>query len=87
MFYETWLTFILFFNLFLVKVNLELKRQSNEILVPQFFSSFKPAWATDQRVKIFSNLVSFSLRYSKFSIENTDSAQYDTARSQNKFLS
>ena len=45
-------------------------------------SSFEPAWATDQWVKIFSNLVSFSLRYSNFNIEKTDSAQYHTALSQ-----
>ena len=28
-----------------------LKGQSNEIFDPQFFSSFEPAWATDQWVK------------------------------------
>ena len=44
-----------------------LKGQSNEIFDPQLFSSFKPAWATDQWVKIVSFLVSFSPRYSNFS--------------------
>ena len=34
---------------------------------PPFFSSFEPAWATDQQVKTFSILVSFSPRYSYFS--------------------
>ena len=41
-----------------------LKGQSNKIFDPQFFS-FEPAWATDHWVKI----VSFSPRYSKFSIK------------------
>ena len=45
----------------------QLKGQSNEIFDPQFFSSFEPAWATDQWVKIFSILVSFSPRYSYLS--------------------
>ena len=40
--------------------------QSNEIFDPQFFSSFKPAWATDQWVKIVQFLVLFSPRYSNF---------------------
>ena len=31
-----------------------------------FFSSFRPAWATDQWVKIFSILVKFSLSYLNF---------------------
>ena len=44
-----------------------LKGQSNEILDPYLFSSFEPAWAADQQVKIFSILVSFSPRYSYFS--------------------
>ena len=44
-----------------------LKGQSNEIFDPQFLSSFEPAWAFDQWVKIFSFLVSFSPRYSSFS--------------------
>ena len=61
-----------------------LKVQSNEIFDPQFFSSFKLAWATDQRVKIFLNLISFSPRYSKFSIEKTDSAKYHSALSKKK---
>ena len=64
-----------------------LKEQSNEIFDPQFFSSFELVWATDQWVKIFSNLVSFLPRYSKFSIEKTDYAQYHTARSQTKISS
>ena len=43
------------------------KGQSNEIFHPNFFfSSFEPAWATDQCVKIFSILVKFSLSYSNF---------------------
>ena len=41
-----------------------LKGQSNEIFDPQFFSSFEPAGATYQWVKIVSFLVSFSPRYS-----------------------
>ena len=41
-----------------------LKGQSNEIFDPQFFSSFEPAWATDQWVKTVSLLVLFSPRYS-----------------------
>ena len=43
-----------------------LKGQSNEIFDLQFFSSIEPAWATDQWVKIFSNLVRFLLSYSNF---------------------
>ena len=39
--------------------SLILKGQSNEIFDLQFFSSIEPAWATDQWVKIFSNLVRF----------------------------
>ena len=39
-----------------------LKGQSNEIFDRQFISSFKPAWATDEWVKIFSTSVSFSFR-------------------------
>ena len=50
-----------------------LKGQSNEIFDLQFFSPFEPAWAPDQCVKIFSIFVWFSLRYSNFSIEKTDS--------------
>ena len=45
---------------------LYLQGQSNEIFEFQLFSSFEPAWATDLRVKIFSILVNFSLRYSNF---------------------
>ena len=43
-----------------------LKGQSNEIFDLQFFSSFEPAWATDQWVKIFLILIKFSLSYSSF---------------------
>ena len=59
-----------------------LKGQSSKIFDLQFFSSFEPAWATDQWVKTVSFLVSFSSRYSNLSIEKTDSAQYHTAQSQ-----
>ena len=48
-----------------------LKGQSNEILDPQFISSFKPIWAPDKQAKVFSNFVSISLRYSNFSIEKS----------------
>ena len=51
---------------------------------PPVFSSFQPAWATDQWVKIFSYLVLFSPRYSNFNCEKTDSPGYDTPRSQKK---
>ena len=44
-----------------------LKGQSNQIFDLQFFSSFEPAWATDQWVKTVSFLVQFLLRYSYFS--------------------
>ena len=44
-----------------------LKGQSNQIFDHQFFSSFEPAWATDQCVKIVWFLVSLSPRYSYFS--------------------
>ena len=67
------------------KIRYHLLGQSSEIFDPPFFSSFEPAWTTDYWVKIFSNFVSFSPRYSKFSIEKTDSAQYHTALSQKKF--
>ena len=43
-----------------------LKRQSNEILNPHFFSSFEPAWATDQQVTTILILVTFSPWYSYF---------------------
>ena len=43
-----------------------LKGQYNEIFDLQFFSSFVPAWATDQWVKIFSILFKFSPSYSHF---------------------
>ena len=49
-----------------------LKGKSNEIFDSQFFSSFEPAWATDQWVIIVSILVSFLPRYSNF---------YETPRS------
>ena len=51
----------------------EFQGQSNEIIDLEFFSLFEPAWATDQLVKIFSILVKFSLRYSNFRSEKTDS--------------
>ena len=35
------------------------KGQSNEIFDPQYFSSFEPAWATDQWVKYFRIWFSF----------------------------
>ena len=47
-----------------------LKGQSNDIFDLQFFSSFKPALATDQWVKIFSNLVKNSQSYSNFKPKN-----------------
>ena len=47
--------------------NSPLKGQSDKIFDLKFFSSFKPAWATDQQVKIFSILVKFSQSYSNFS--------------------
>ena len=40
-----------------------LKRQSNEIFDLHFVSSFEPAWATDQWVKICLMLVKISLSY------------------------
>ena len=43
------------FNLFKNKL-FTLKGQSNEIFDLQFFSSFKPAWATDQWSKIFRKI-------------------------------
>ena len=39
---------------------------SKEIFDPHFFSSFEPAWATDQWVKIVSILVKISQSYSNF---------------------
>ena len=48
----------------------DLKIQSNEIFDHQFFPSFEPAWATDQRIEIVS------FRYTKFDIQNTDFALY-----------
>ena len=42
------------------------KGQCNEIFDHQFFSSFEPAMATDQWVKIVWFFISFSLRYSNF---------------------
>ena len=44
--------------------------QSKEIFDLQFFSSFKPALATDQWVKIFSNLVKNLQSYSNFKPKN-----------------
>ena len=67
----------------------DLKGQSNEIFDPQFFLSFEPPWATDQRVKIVLILASISPRYSNFSkfravsyCAESSSAQYHTAPSQ-----
>ena len=54
------------YNVQTVHSSISLKGQSNEIFDPQFFSSFEPAWPTDQWVKIVLFLVSFSLRYSYF---------------------
>ena len=48
------------------QAKLNLKGQSNEIFDLQFFSSFEPAWATDQGVKIFLILVKFSLSFLNF---------------------
>ena len=53
-----------------------LKGQSNEIFDLQFFSSFKPALATDQWVKIFSILVKNSQS------RKSDSPGYHTPASQ-----
>ena len=78
------LSIALFYDMSVSLPWLFLKVQSNEIFDPQFFSSFKLAWATDQRVKIFLNLISFSPRYSKFSIEKTDSAKHHSALSKKK---
>ena len=47
----------------LLKPFYHLKGQYNEIFNRQFFSSFEPAWATDQWSKIVSFLVSFSPRF------------------------
>ena len=44
-----------------------------------FFSSFKPAWANIQWVKLFSIFVKISLSYLNFSVVKIDSTQYDTA--------
>ena len=43
-----------------------LKGQSNEIFDLQLFSSFEPAWATEQWLKIFSILIKISLSYLNF---------------------
>ena len=51
-----------------------------------FFSSFKPAWATDQRVKIFSIFVKISLSYSNWSVKKTDYPQCHTGGSKNKIV-
>ena len=52
---------------------LGLNGQSNKIFDCQFFSSFKPAWATDQWVYIFSILVKILP-----SVEKTDPLGYHT---------
>ena len=54
------------------ELNGKLKEQSNESFDLQFFSSFEPAWATDQWVNIFSILVKILQSYSNFSVEKTD---------------
>ena len=48
-----------------------LKGQYNEIFNLQFFSSFKPAGATDHWDWIFSFLVEISLRYKIFSVKKS----------------
>ena len=48
---------------------------SKEIFDPHFFSSFEPAWATDQWVKIVSILVKISQSYSNFSVYHTAQSQ------------
>ena len=53
-----------------VREHVNLKGQSNKIFNLQFFSSFEPALATDQWVKIFSNLVKNSQSYLNFKSEN-----------------
>ena len=55
-----------------------LKGKSNQIFDSQFFSSFKPAWATDQWISIFTILVQISSSYSNFSVEKTDLPGYHT---------
>ena len=66
--------------------NSTLKRQSNDVIFDsQFFSSFKLVWATDQGVKIFSNLVSFSQRYSKVSIKTLTQCNIILRWVKNKF--
>ena len=44
-----------------------LKETVQRDFLPPFFSSFEPAWATEQWVKIFSILVKIWLSYSNFS--------------------
>ena len=56
-----------------------LKGQSNEILDTQFFSSFEPAWATDQWVNIVSFL---GLVFAEILEFFRSSVQYHTTRSQ-----
>ena len=48
-------------------INTNIKGTVQRDFRPPVFSLFKPAWATDQWVKIFSILISFSLSYSNFS--------------------
>ena len=60
----------IYVNTFYFKKLFLLKGQSNEIFDLQFFSSFEPALATDQWVKIFSILVKNSQSYSNFKSEN-----------------
>ena len=49
---------------------------------PPVFSSFEPALASDQWVKIFSILVKNSQSYSKFKLQKSDSLWYHTPASQ-----
>ena len=66
---------MLYFNLTAFTTHL-LKGQSNEIFDLQSFHHSKPAWATDQWVKIFSMLIKISLSYLNCDVEKTDSPQY-----------
>ena len=54
----------------MANTGISLKGQSNDIFDLQFFSSFEPALATDQWVKIFLNLVKNSQSNSNFKSEN-----------------
>ena len=58
------------FSVFFLNVFANLKGQSNKIFNLQFFSSFEPALAADQWVKIFSILSKNLQSYSNFKSEN-----------------